>query len=164
MQALIQRIISVVVSDGAGISALVAVGVFAKSIYEYTRQNRLRRFEKYQDIAGQWDENKDVQAVRLLIDSQEYRKLAETSPDTRQNFIHCYEDLALMRENGLISERVAFYMFGFYAIRAYESEEFWKDLKKNDPFYTLFCRFSARMQEIEQLTRRRGLRGWKFKL
>jgi hypothetical protein len=87
---------------------------------------------------------------RLLIDSESKGGLAKEDPDTKQNFIHCYEDIAVMYESGLLSERMAFYMFGYYAIRSYESKDFWRGLDRSDVYYTLFCRFAARMQEIEK--------------
>jgi hypothetical protein len=163
--SIIEELTSIVVKDAAGISAVIAVFVFTKSIYEYTLQNKLRRFEKYQDIAGQWDDNKDLQKIRHLLETDNKDKLAKTAPTTKQNFINCYEDIAVMCESGLLSERMAFYMFGYYAIRSYESEEFWKGLDRNDVYFTLFCRFSARMEAIEKRISQ-GLddpRRWQFK-
>lgn len=157
MIQLASTIAAFVVNYAAAISAIVAVCVFAKSIYEYTLLNRLRRFEKYQEIAGQWDENKDLQIIRHLIDNDQHKKLADTPADTKQHFINCYEDIALMLENRLLSERLAFYMFGFYAIRAHESDDFWHGLDRNDLYYTLFRSFCVRMKEVEEGARRNGL-------
>jgi hypothetical protein len=53
MFSFIEEVTGTIVKDAAGISAVVAVFVFAKSIYEHSLQNRLKRFEQYQDIAGQ---------------------------------------------------------------------------------------------------------------
>ena len=83
------------------------------------------------------------------MENDDKDKLAKTAPAAKQNFISCYEDIAVMYESALLSERMAFYMFGYYAIRSYQSEEFWKGLDKNDVYYTLFRQFSAQMEAIE---------------
>lgn len=165
MTTIIEHIFGFIVSDAAGISAVVAVCVFAKSIYEYTLQNKLKRFEKYQDIAGQWDENKDLQAVKLLLDLEDENALAKADPDMKQNFIHGYEDIAVMCESGLLSEKMAFYMFGNYAIRSNQSKGFWKGLDENAYYYTLFHRFAVRMAAIEKriVDKLDDPKNWKFK-
>jgi hypothetical protein len=165
MTVIVEQALGFMVRDAAGISAVVAVCVFAKSIYEYTLQNKLKRFEKYQDIAGQWDENKDLQKIRQLLEFEDKEKLAKAAANTKENFIHCYEDIAVMYESGLLSERMAFYMFGYYAIRSYQSKEFWNGLDKSDVYFTLFCRFAARMEVIEKRIRDKldDPQRWKFK-
>lgn len=165
MISTLEQIFGFIASNATTITAIIAVCVFAKSIYEYTLQNKLKRFEKYQDIAGQWDENKDLQEIRRLLDFENKSALAKADPEKKQNFIHCYEDIAVMCESGLLNEKMAFYMFGFYAIRSLQSKEFWTGLNEGDFYYTLFRRFATRMEVIEKRINDRldDPRRWRFK-
>ena len=47
----------------------------------------------------------------------------------------------------LLSDNVAFYMFGYYALRAYQSKGFTVGINMNSPYWSLFVSFCKRAQE-----------------
>jgi putative heme iron utilization protein len=109
----------------AGITAIVAVGTFLvtniRSFIEYSRQNSLKRFEKYTELAGNWAEDKNIQMIIKLLDEDPTHKLRTLPFESKRAFLEFYEDIAIMRYSGLMKKRIAYYMFGFYTIRCYDT-------------------------------------------
>jgi hypothetical protein len=56
----------------------------------------------------------------------------------------------LLMNSGLIRKSVAHYMFGYYALRCWESEYFWLDVNRNSPYWAAFRTFVEQMKRIEQ--------------
>jgi len=42
------------------------------------------------------------------------------------------------------------YMFGYYAIRCWESKNFWIDVNKNSIYWSLFIEFTITMKKVEK--------------
>jgi hypothetical protein len=129
-------------------AALAFLLPFVKSIYEYSKENSLKRFEKYQAITRQWNENADTQEIVRLLD-EDPELLTNYDVKKKEDFIDRYEDVAVMYESGLMRRSITFYMFGYYAIRCYESKHFRAGIDLNSPYYTLFRRFAKEMKQIE---------------
>src|SRR4029079_18084310 len=85
--------------------------------------------------------------VRLLDEDPEL--LTNYDVKKKEDFIDRYEDVAVMYESGLMRRSITFYMFGYYAIRCYESKHFRAGIDLNSPYYTLFRRFAKEMKQIE---------------
>jgi hypothetical protein len=160
-----------IVKYAAGITAIVAVGAFLvtniRSFIEYSRQNSLKRFEKYTELAGNWAEDKNIQMIIKLLDEGPPHKLRTLPFENKRAFLEFYEDIAIMRYSGLMKKRIAYYMFGFYTIRCNESHDFWFNLEeeKEKHWWSLFRRFAAEMKQIEQdiSLGRENPEKWKFK-
>ena len=60
-----------------------------------------------------------------------------------------YEDLALMYKSGLIKKNVVHYMFGYYAIRCWESDNFWASVNRESKYWALFKWFALEMKALE---------------
>jgi hypothetical protein len=115
--------------------AVTAIGL-AMGYLEYLRQGRQRRAEKYFELVkefGKFDEILDL----LRTDSPKLRKL---KPFQRERFLGFYEDLALLQHSGLIQEHLAFYAFGYWLDRAWNSTNFWEDQKNKDNGYWFLLR------------------------
>jgi hypothetical protein len=115
---------------GPGISAIVAalafvVGVLtlAKAIVEYVRQNALKRLEKFQEMKRKAEtaEGFSKLCILLLEDDPEILKVER---NVKEAFLSFYEEIALIHNSRLISTPVAHYMFGYYAIRCYDNQNF----------------------------------------
>lgn len=76
--------------------------------------------------------------------------LREYSPDEKRNFLGFFEEIALLSNSGLIRKEVAHYMFGYYAIRCWQSKNFWYNMERDSPYWFLFRKFAIDMQEIEK--------------
>lgn len=60
------------------------------------------------------------------------QKLKAIPKRSRRDFAAFFEDIALMRNSGLITKEVACYMFSHDAIECWYSDEFWHDFKNKD--------------------------------
>ncbi len=85
-----------------------------------------------------------------------FRMLEANSPELAQLpfaeklfFLGFYEKIAILVNSGLMKKHVAHYMFSYYAIRCWESDYFWADIKRDGQYWQLFCNFAEQMQAIE---------------
>lgn len=49
-----------------------------------------------------------------------------------------------------MKKHVAHYMFSYYAIRCWESENFWQDLNRESYYWALFRDFVFEMKKLEE--------------
>ena len=143
-----------IVKYAAGISAVVAVVTLLvtiiRSYIEYTKQNLLKRFEKYAELSANWFEDKNIQAIIELLDEDPKHKLRTLPFTKKEAFVGFYEEIAVMLYSGLLNKRIAFYMFGYYTVRCFESKDFWHNLDMDKYYWSLFRRFANEMKQIEQ--------------
>jgi hypothetical protein len=128
----------------------VGVGTFLKAILEYKRQNRAKRFEIFQGLNKRFDEPQFVQ-LREMLDCDS-PALVTTDYVWKHNFLGFFEEIAISVNSDVMDAKVAFYMFGYYAIRCWKSENFWlgdKMLEKNSVYWSLFEAFATRMMKME---------------
>jgi hypothetical protein len=161
-----------IVKDAAGISAIVAsltflvgVATLIKSVTEYSKQNSLKRFEKYESLSKNWIEDDDIQEIVALLQSGQGQKLRGFSIRKKEEFVGFFEEIALMVDSRLLKKKIAYYMFGYYTILCDESEDFWHDLEKSEHFWSLFRRFTSEMKRIRAdiNLRKENPDQWKFK-
>ena len=67
-----------------------------------------------------------------------------------RSFLRYFEEIALMVNSGLLRKDVAHYMFGYYAIRCWESDYFWTHLNRQGPYWALFREFAGEMARMEK--------------
>jgi hypothetical protein len=130
-----------------------AVGLFTliKGTLEYVKQGTQKRIELYFQMVEKFSKFSDICA---LLECQEtardVEKLRMLPYEKKFDFVGFFEDLALMAENGLIRYRLAHYVFGFYAIMCWESDNFWNNvhgMSREEPYWRLFRAFVERMQK-----------------
>jgi hypothetical protein len=158
------------VQNATGITAIV--GVFAllvtviRALYEYSKQNRLARFDKYEQLSKGWSEDKEIQEIISLLDDDPQGELLKMPRSRKEAFVGVYEEIALMLESGILKKQIAYYMFGYHTIRCYENKDFWtKEMDRESPYWTLFRRFAQQMKKIDDdvHTGREKLDRWKFR-
>jgi hypothetical protein len=49
----------------------------------------------------------------------------------------------------LIRKNVAYYMFGYFALQCWRSNNFWHGINKDAYYWSFFIRFAGQMQRIE---------------
>lgn len=142
-----------IVRNAAGITATVGAITLAvtivRGVLEYSKQNRLARYEKYAELSKDWSENKDIQEIIVLLDDDPQHKLLKINNAEKEAFIGFYEEIALMLESRILKERIAYYMFGYYTIRCYDNQGFWTDMDRESPYWSLFRRFAKKMKKID---------------
>jgi hypothetical protein len=114
---------------------------------ECLRQGRQRRAEKYFELVKEF--NKFDEILDLL--QSDSPKLAKLRHSQREHFLGFYEDLALMLNSGLIQEHLAFYAFGYWLDKAWNSKHFWQDPKnKENTYWFLLRQLQFRMRDREK--------------
>jgi hypothetical protein len=144
------EVISAISAAVAILTLVVGVGAFFKAIVEYKRQNAIKRFEIFQAMNRRFDDDQFVRLREFLDDDS--KELSQTSYTLKHNFLGFFEELAISVNSKVMSENVAFYMFGYYAIRCWESKEFWKGdklIQKESIYWALFRSFALRMKNLE---------------
>jgi len=71
-------------------------------------------------------------------------------------FIGFHEEVATSMNSKLIKKEVVHYMFGYYALRCWRSEEYWIDINKDSFYWILFNEFAEQMEIIENKMVKRG--------
>jgi hypothetical protein len=142
--------ISVISAVVAALTFVVGVGTLIKAILEYKRQNAAKRFEIFQGMNRRFDES-EFKVLREMLDS-DADALVTVDYIGKHNFLGFYEEIAISVNSGVMDINVAFYMFGYYAIRCWKSENFWlggKMLDKNSIYWSLFADFAHKMLVME---------------
>jgi hypothetical protein len=89
--------------------------------------------------------------LRELLDTGS-PALEETNHTAKHNLLGFFEELAISVNSKVMSGEVAFYLFGYYAIRCWRSKNFWKGekmLNKDSIYWALFRSFALRMESME---------------
>ena len=76
-------------------------------------------------------------------------KLQSVPYKDKRDYLGFFEEIALMVNSGIIRIELAHYMFGYYAIRCWESDCFWGDVNRDSQYWVLFKEFVRKMKEIE---------------
>ena len=146
-------IVELTSATGATVAVLtfaVGVGTFLKAILEYKRQNRAKRFEIFQGLNKRFDEP-EFMRLREMLDWND-PALVTTDYTLKHNFLGFFEEIAISVNSEVMDAEVAFYMFGYYAIRCWESESFWlgdRMIEKESIYWSLFRAFATRMMKME---------------
>jgi len=144
------------------LSALVAtvgLATLIKAVYEYRRNSVTKRLELFLDMRSRLREDKEFNEIIELLESGEeyedeeyekYKKLREKLRNLpvgqKDRFLSFFEELAIMRNSNLINDHVMSYMFGYYAIQCEQNDDFWSNLKRDHPGWTLFFSFAEDMK------------------
>lgn len=140
---------------------LIALVTFVKSVLEYVNQGVQKRAEHFIEMRRRLKENETFKQLCALLETDDPALAAIPFADKR-DFLGFFEEVALMLNSGLIRKEVVHYMFGYYALRCWESEHFWQNgnhgVNRDSIYWSLFRDFTQRMQEAEReyrYTRRR---------
>ena len=80
--------------------------------------------------------------------------LSEVPARDKWRYLYFLEEVALLLKARLIHDRVACYMFGYYALLCDRSQTFWSSsFPKDEAYWLLFFDFVKRMREVERSKR-----------
>lgn len=133
----------------AAAGVVAAVGTMIKGLIEYRQQGVTKRAEIFLQMRARLRQDPSFSRIcgLLELDSPELREIPLVE---RDRFVGFFEELALMKNSRLINDQVALYMFGYFAIRCYKSSNFWGDLNKNQPLWSLFMDFAQQMETAQR--------------
>ena len=83
-------------------------------------------------------------------DKEPNSELKEVPFEHKRSLLGVFEEVALMMNSGLIKKEVAYYMFGYYAIRCWQSDNFWGNVNRHSIYWRLFRNFAEEMLQIEK--------------
>ena len=131
------------------IGVAVAVVTLAKGIVEYGRQGSQKRAEYFAELRTRLKASDSFKELSALIEVDN-PKLESIPFKDKRDFLGFFEEVALMRNSRLISNEVAHYMFGYYAIRCWDSRHFWSGVNRESLYWTLFREFVDEMRNVEK--------------
>jgi hypothetical protein len=140
---------------GAGIALLTLI----KVIIEYSQQGAQKRIELYLSVRRKFDDNATFAEMRRLLDKGD-AKIAEFSFKDRSDYASYFEEIALLKNSGVIKRDVAFYMFSWEAIQCWKSGGFWQGFDKSDRYWGLLRLF---VEEMESMGRHFEVKNKAFK-
>jgi len=77
-------------------------------------------------------------------------QLAEVPLIERDRFVGFFEELAILKNSGLLNDALVLYMFGYFAIRCYDSANFWAGLNRKQKLWSLFMDFAQEMKGADR--------------
>jgi hypothetical protein len=133
--------------------AVLALGAFIRGLVEYARQGTQKRAEYFIAMRRRL---KDTPSYNQLcnLNEQDDAALREVPFIEKLNFVGFFEEVALMMNSGQIRKGVTHYWFGYYALRCWESENFWHGLNREASYWFVFREFVRKMEREEGKMRR----------
>ena len=130
----------------SSVVAVLALGTFIKAILEYKKNSNIKRLELFLNMRTRLRQDNDFIEICELLETDD-KKLRNIPAIKKDRFTGFFEELAIMRNSGLMNDDVTLYMFGHYAIRCKQSENYWDGLNKNQPLWALFFDFATDMEK-----------------
>jgi hypothetical protein len=144
---------------GAVLGAVLALAALVTGVVEYGHQGAQRRAEHFLEMRKRLKENSTFKEMCALLEVND-PKLLEVPFKEKRDLVGFFEEVALLLNSGLLRLAVTHYMFGYYAILCWESDDFWSGLSRESDYWALFRDFVARMKTVENsfIFRRRVFR------
>ncbi|HET9765930.1 MAG TPA: hypothetical protein VFS60_03730 [Thermoanaerobaculia bacterium] len=130
------------------VGAAIALLALIKGVFEYSAQGAQKRADLFFAMREKLKENETYREIFALLEDDS-PKLLEVAYKDRRDLLGVFEELALLLNSGLITEAVAHYMFGYYAIACWDSTNFWADMTRDSPYWSAFRDLVTRMQQRE---------------
>ena len=131
------------------ISGLIALFTFFNGLLEYKRQGAQKRVEHFVTLRRRLKENPAFKEISHMLFTND-PALANFNAQDKRDYIGLLEEVALLRNSGLIYPEVAHYMFGYYTVRCYDSPYFWSNVDRDGIYWTLFMDFAQEMKRKEE--------------
>lgn len=128
----------------AGVTVALAAAV--KAIVEYQKQGITKRAEIFLQMRSRLKQDSSFNNICQMLETDD-AALREISIVEKGRFIGFFEEFSLLKNSGFINQHVSFYMFGYFAIKCLDSENFWHGLKKDEPLWSLFRDFANQMKK-----------------
>ena len=131
------------------LGAFIALVALAKGIAEYIKQGSQKRADHFFAIRSKLKSNPTFEEICALLEVDDQKLLGISFKDKR-SFLGLFEEVALMVNSGFIKRDIAHYMFGYYALRCWDSKHFWYQVNRESIYWSLFKEFVQEMRLIEK--------------
>ncbi len=129
---------------------VVSVVALLKGLFEYVRQGTQRRAEYFMKMRNRFVDDEDCKFIQQLLNVNDAEGIKKIPQKLKWKYLGLLEDVVIMVNSKIINKKIAFYMFGYYIIVCFDSDEFWLDMNRKDPLWSLFVGFAEEMKEIAQ--------------
>jgi hypothetical protein len=132
------------------VGVIIALFAFIKGVLEYAKQGAQKRAEQFLEMRNRFKKNESFRDICALLEHDD-PKLQDIEFKEKRDFLGFFEELALVVNSGLIRREIAHYMFGYYAIKCWRSENFWINAKskinRDSIYWALFKDFVDKMNK-----------------
>lgn len=133
----------------SSIGGFLALFTFIKAILEYKLQGRQKRIDLFDKYKSRLQNDPVINNINSLLENDDITLMLTPKID-KYKFLGCYEEIAIAINSGLIKTQVAHYIFGYFALRCWESKNFWTGINKNSYYWSVFKEFVEKMDKLEQ--------------
>ena len=131
------------------LAGLIALVTFFHGVLEYGRQGAQLRTQQFVQMRRRFMEEASFREMCTLLISDDPR-LRDIPTQEKRNFGGFMEEIALLVNSGVLKKEVAHYMFGYYAILCWKSDNFWHGIDRNSIYWSLFRDFVSQMELCEK--------------
>lgn len=137
------------------VGALVALVALFQAVIEYRQQGRQKRAEHFFELRRRLKETEEFARVAAFIDQtyaeeslaiQAREELRAMPFQVKRDYLGLFEEIAIAMNSGLVKPEVAHYMFGYYALLCWESDDFWTGVNRLSVYWSLFADFCDQMR------------------
>jgi len=135
------------------LSALIAALAFTFNAWEKSKENRLNRFETYLNFEKRLNSETSFQKLITMLE-EDHPELEKLNTLEKYKYLGFLEEIAIAVDNNLLSKKLAFYMFGYYAIQAQQSQYFNKlqdgeEINWDSVYWRVLKKFVIDMKKIQ---------------
>ena len=134
----------------SAMTATVAVITAIKVLIEYRKQGVIKRAEIFLQMRTRLREDETFKNICDWLETDD-EKLKDISLVEKDRFMGFFEEFALLKNSGFVNDQVSLYMFGYFAIRCLDSNNFWHGLNKDHQLWALFFDFAEQMKEANKV-------------
>jgi hypothetical protein len=127
------------------IGIVTAIWGLYRGVVEFALQGAQKRAEIFLKKQNEYFSNKSFNEIRTLLENDD-DKLKLISIEEKRAYLTFFEEVAVLQNTGLIKPDLAYYMYGYYAMKCLESANFWSNINKNKLFWNVFISFAEDMQ------------------
>lgn len=137
-----------VTASAAIVTAYKAYRELKKYHEEKRKEQELKSIEFTLEQHRRLFEDKNLYSVICLIDNDD-KKLASTDMwDAKRTLIVFFEEIQLLINSYQINENVAYYLFGYYAIKARHGKNYCEGIDLQEKYFGLFFTFTNSSQKF----------------
>jgi hypothetical protein len=117
------------------------------ALRQYGMAEKQKRAEHFFKLRDKYNSDPAFIKIREIIDSPDPNAMSSRiGDDEKRKFLGFYEEIAIMVNSKLIKEELAFYMFGYYAIRCTKLEVFKTYINEDAAYWKVFSEFATKME------------------
>ena len=123
------------------------LGIF-KGLQEYIKQGKEKRAQTFFELEKEFFDKEITRKICKFLETDSV-ELKNISYEEKIKFLGFFEKIAFLINSDLLKEEISAYVYGFYIIKCFDSENFWDaDLDKDSPYWKLFHKLSDQMRKI----------------